>query len=191
MGHKPEVDKLIIEGYSARDIQAKTGVPESTIRSYAKRYGMVLAKWGNPELVKDIRVLAVDGYGSESIASILGVTRKTVIRHAQLNNIVLPARSKNELINHAGFAPGVREKSIEKKRLYITWSGGTETLKQAAKRLGITEDGVYWRIRRWGVERAMTTPRLCAFHALKNKKPRKVADNHPWLKTPGKENAQI
>ena len=174
---RPEVDALIGEGYSARDISDKTGVPESTIRSYAKRHGLVLAKWGNPELVRHITTLARDGYGSECIAGILGVTRRTVIRHATLNNIELPKRTRNELINHAGFAPGVQKKSVEKKQLLITWSGGTETLKDAAERLGISADGVYWRIRRWGVERAMSTPRCKPFRGVK---PRRVGDNHPW-----------
>lgn len=191
MGHKPEVDKLILQGYSARDIESRTGVPESTVRSYAKKYGLTLAKWGNPELDKNIGILAGDGYGSESIAAILGITRKTVIRRAKLAGIVLPARSKNELINHAGFAPGVTEKAADKKRLTITWSGGTETLAEAGKRLGVHPDTIYWRIRRWGVERAMTTPRLQPFHSMKEKKPRKVADTHPWRKKKEAYHAQV
>ena len=174
---RPEVDALIAQGYTPRAIRDKTGVPEATVRSYAKRHGLTLTKWGNPELVANISTLARDGYGSQCIADILEVSRQTVIRHAKLNNIELPKRTSDELVNHAGFAPGVQQKAVEKKRRVIEWSGGRETLGEAAARLGITRWALAERIERWGVEKAMTTPKLPPFYG---KKSRRVGDNHPW-----------
>jgi len=124
-----------------------------------------------------IRELAKDGYGPEIIARIVGISRPTVKIWAAKFGIDLPKRTASDKIMHSGRSRAAIEAARERNTLWIEWSGGRERLSDAAKRLGVTTDCIRDRIKRWGVETAMTEPRRPAFYGVTARKP---ADSHPW-----------
>lgn len=127
--------------------------------------------------IDTLRQLAKDGYGSEVAGQIIGVSRPTVVAWARQFCIVLPKRTHKDKIAHSGRSQSAIDAARERNTRWIEWSGGRERLQDAAKRLGITSDGLADRIRRWGVELAMTEPRRPPFYGVKA---RKVSDSHPW-----------
>lgn len=128
--------------------------------------------------IHHLRQLAHDGYGSHNIAGILGCADKTVRRYARLYNIELPKRTRTGLAHWSGFPPEAIAKAAAQRWRYVEWSGGRERLIDAATRLGVTVDCLRERLKRWDVEKAMTTPLLPAFHRVEA---RKVSREHPWL----------
>lgn len=124
-----------------------------------------------------IRELAKDGYGSEVIARIVGVCRHTVNAWARTFNIEIPRRTASNKIQHSGRSMAAIEAARERNSRWIEWSGGRERMTDAAKRLGVTPECIADRIKRWGVEAAMTEPRRPAFYGVKARKP---TANHPW-----------
>jgi len=128
--------------------------------------------------VSYVAQLAGEGYGAHNIAAILECADKTVRRYARLHGIALPKRTRTGLANWSGFPPEAIAKAAAKRWRYVEWSGGRERLIDAAARLGITVDCLRERLKKWDVEKAMTTPLLPAFHRVEA---RKVSREHPWL----------
>lgn len=124
-----------------------------------------------------IRELARDGYGSEIIARIVGISRPTVKAWAATFGIDLPKRTATDKICHSGRSQAAIDAARERNSRWIEWSGGKERMVDAAKRLGVTPECIADRIKRWGVEAAMTEPRRPAFYGVKARKP---SASHPW-----------
>lgn len=124
-----------------------------------------------------LRELADSGYGPEVAASIIGVCGETAKRWAAAHGIDLPRRTVAEKIIHAKPGKSALDSASKVRSRWIEWSGGRERMIDAAKRLGVTPDCLRVRIKRWGVEAAMTEPRRPAFYGVKARKP---ADGHPW-----------
>lgn len=129
------------------------------------------------DLIENIRKLAGDGYGTHLIGDILGVSDKTVRSRAQQHSIALPARSSHELCNWWVPPRESIERAAAARVRWVEWSGGRERLLDAAERLGISASGLSNRIKRWGVEKAMSLPRQSRGPV----KPRKVSAGHPWV----------
>ena len=130
--------------------------------------------------VQVIRELAQDGYGAAVIGDIVGVSRPTVKAWAAMFGIELPKRTAREKQRCRPPSAYAIKRAAEHNSRWVEWSGGRERLLDAAARLGITSDALSQRIKRWGVELAMTEPKRRPFHGVHG---RKLSDNHPWMES--------
>lgn len=162
------------QGYGSCYIAGKLGVSDTTIRKWARRYGVKLqrtptallldaklARQERDRLAPDVRRLAADGYGPCAIGEVLGTTRDRIIRIAEEHGIQLPARTKATISTSTpGFMEARKAAGITMSE-FVHWNGQRVRLKDRANELGITTPWLKKRIAKYGIDVAMTMPKRC------------------------------
>lgn len=98
------------------------------------------------------------GYSEHLTAERLGMSHATLRRWARDEKVTFPKRSRSS--NHKERLPGKPSpERAEKLSRKVTWREETQTLAEWARRTGLTRMALAYRIKHWGLERAMTTPR--------------------------------
>lgn len=101
---------------------------------------------------------ASQGFSLHLTAERLGMHRSTLRKWARDEKVVFPRRSLSS--NHKERLPGSPSpERAEKLSRKVTWNNETKTLAEWARLTGLTRMALAYRIKHWGVERAMTSPR--------------------------------
>lgn len=102
------------------------------------------------------------GFGTHLIAERWGVTPATVRNKAILYGLTLPIRSNPEhrrpvdgLGNDIGRQRARETIKARYSKRYTTTDGRTFTMREISERTGVTRAAVLYRIRNWGIDRAV------------------------------------
>lgn len=109
------------------------------------------------ELVQDY----VDqGHGPTQIANFIGIDRRTLHKWAkQLGMPPLPSRCAKHAFPKSPMPERCLARSVEVCSDYVLFEGQRLRVADEARRLGITSQALRYRVRHWGLDRALTEER--------------------------------
>ena len=109
------------------------------------------------ELVQDY----VDqGHGPTQIANFIGLDRRTLHKWVkQLGMPPLPSRCAKHAFPKSPMPEGCLARSVEVCSDYVLFEGQRLRVADEARRLGITAQALRYRVRNWGLDRALTEKR--------------------------------
>lgn len=99
------------------------------------------------------------GHGPTQIANFIGVDRRTLRCWAKHFGVVLPERCAKHAFPKSPMPEGCLARSVEVCSDYVLFDGQRLRVADEARRLGITAQALRYRIRNWGLDRALTEER--------------------------------
>lgn len=176
-------EQLMIEQYQKHDgdlrrISKALGVTTVTTARYLKRAGITVIRkpCRNPRPRQEIQAIlddhdcphlgaviqhyATDGYGSQVIADILGLARSTIVENAQKYNVTLPKRTRKDLQASRPMPATCLAAAQEKNTRWFEYKGERRSLQSLAAERGISPQSLSDRVKKWGLDKAMATPKL-------------------------------
>ncbi len=99
------------------------------------------------------------GHGPTQIANFIGVDRRTLRCWAKHFGVVLPKRCAKHAFPKSPMPEGCLARSVEVCSDYVLFEGQRLRVADEAKRLGITSQALRYRVRNWGLDRALTEKR--------------------------------
>ena len=109
-----------------------------------------------PELLEDY---LKQGHGPTQIANFIGVDRRTLRCWAEHFGVVLPKRCAKHAFPKSPMPEGCLARSVEVCSDYVLFEGQRLRVADEARRLGITSQALRYRVRNWGLDRALTEKR--------------------------------